>query len=134
MLQNVGNSMYLVLTVTLGKAGYDTGELLNYLRALSQHRNFKFLVILREDEEVFAYISGWRAMQILDMELRSSPGSQDSFVIAINQRQTKKLMSYGLVKKTLGTKDTNIDALKMMTEMKMDAFIVTDDDGKLKGG
>jgi CBS domain-containing protein len=131
MLQNVGNSMYPVLTVTLGKAGYDTRELLNYLKALSQHRNFKFLVILREDEEVFAYISGWRVMQILEIDQIEQ--SQDSFVMAINQGRTKKLMSYGLIKKTVGTKDTNIDALKMMTEMKMDALIVTDDDGKLKG-
>jgi hypothetical protein len=131
MLQNVSNSMYPVLTVTLGKAGYDTVELLHYLIALSQHRNFKFLVILREDEEVFAYISGWRAMQILEMDQIEQ--SQDSFVMAINQRQTKKLMSYGLIKKTVGAKDTNIDALKMMMEMKMDALIVADDDGKLKG-
>src|SRR5947207_695642 len=48
----------LILTVTLGLHLYYTNKaLLSYLQGLSRFRNFTFLVILREDESVYAYIS-----------------------------------------------------------------------------
>ena len=131
VLQKVGNPMYLILTVTLGKVDhYKETALLNYLKALSQYRNFTFLVILEQDEEVYAYVAGWRATQILEMEM--GMGSHD-FVGAINQGLKQDLSRYELVKMTVRATDTNIDVLKKMTDLKMDALIVTDEEGKLKG-
>ena len=131
MLQKVGNSMYIVLTVMLGKMDhYDETALLNYLKALSQYRNFTFLVILDQDMEVLAYLAGWRAVQILEMEMQMGG---PSFVRTINEGRKQELQRYGLVRTTARTTDTNINVLKMMTDLKMDALIVTDEDRKLKG-
>ncbi len=131
MLQKVGNSTYIVLTVTLGKVDhYEETALLNYLKALSQYRNFIFLVILDQCDEVFAYLAGWRAMRILEMDQQMrDPG----FVHAIKQGSKQDLLRYELIRMTARTTDTNINVLKLMTELKISALIVTDKDHKLKG-
>ena len=131
MLQKVGNSTYIVLTVTIGKVDhYEESAFLNYLKALSQFRNFIFLVILDQDDEVFAYLAGWRAMQILEMEMQIG---DSGFVHAIKQGSKQELLRYGLVRTTARTTDSNINALSRMTELKMNAIIVTDENHKLKG-
>lgn len=130
-LQDVSKARYVVLTLTLGKAGYyNTKALLDYLREFSQYPNFKFLVVLEQTGEVFAYILGWRAIQILEMQQQRQ---ENSFVDALNEGRKRELLGYGLVQSALRTTDTNITALKEMTDLKMDALIVTDRERKLKG-
>src|SRR5712691_1982749 len=130
-LQEVSKFRYVVLTLTLGKEGYyNTKALLDYLRAFSQHPNFKFLVILEQTGEVFAYISGWRAIQMLEMQLQSQ---ENSFVDSMNEGRKTDLLGFGLVQATLRTTDTNINALKEMLDLKMDALVVTDNQRRLKG-
>lgn len=131
MLPKVSNSSYIVLTVTLGKVDhYEETTLLNYLKALSQYRNFIFLVILDQCDEVFAYLAGWRAMQIIEMEMQmEGPG----LVHAIKQGSKQDLLRYELIRITARTKDTNLNVLKLMTELKMSALIVADENHKLKG-
>ena len=126
MLERLEKSMYIVLTVTLGEH-YDPTALMIYLRALSQNHNFKFLVVLYQNKEVFAYIPAWQAMQILGEE------TSRRFVGAITDQRKSELMRYGLVKTNVLTTDTNLKALKKMTDQKMGALIVVDEHGKLKG-
>ncbi len=139
-LQHVSRSKYIVLTVTLGGHYYKTKALLAYLREFAKHPNFKFLVVLKQNGAVFAYISGWRVIQILEMhqqeqqQKQSRSNVQESgFVVALNEGWEQELLDYGLVQTTLRTTDTNITALKEMTDLKMDALIVMDDEHMLKG-
>jgi hypothetical protein len=127
-LQRVDRSIrYTVLTAMLGKP-CERGELLKFLKALSQHRNFKFLVILDQDETVCAYLSNWRAIEILEMD-DLAPG----FIQALSQDRKQDLQRYGVINTTIETTDTNIRALEQMTRQKMEAIIVRDKSGKLEG-
>ena len=138
LLQSVSTARYIVLTVTLGRGGYGRPELLDYLRALSQHQNFTFLAVLETDEKLFGYISGWQAIQIIELEEEMAKRQQlgqfyTDFVMAINQGSRGELLRYGLIKMTVKPTDTNISVLKKMTELKTNVLIVADDDHMIKG-
>jgi len=137
-LESISNAMFITLTVKLGKGQnyYQANALLHYLRELSHYQSYIFLVILDQNDKVFAYLTSWHAMRILQRETLSdqvSLGDIDRFVTAINLGQEIVLLGYELVTQTVKTTDTNIFALEKMTELNMDAIIVTNEDGKLKG-
>ena len=129
---------YIILTLVLEKKSeysdtpyYQTSAILQYLKTLSQYRNFKFLVILDSDEKVFAYITPWQIMQILEKETRRH---SNEFAEAVNSGHKDTLCRrYDLVTRTITITDTNITALEIMVDLKLDALIVVDKDGKLVG-
>lgn len=138
ILQSMGNSMFITLTVKIGKGQnfYRAGAIWEYLHELANLQPFIFLVILDSNDKVFAYLTNWHAIRILERERpydEEFPQDKDRFVNAINLGRENVLQGYGLITITLKTTDTNIFALEKMTELNMDALIVTDEDGKLKG-
>lgn len=143
---------YLVLTVVFGKGGYyGNTALLIYLKALSRFQNFTFLVILNDDNEVLAYMEGWRVIQILEEEEQIvaysyelqdvsdeiKKANENAFANVLNRGDMKSLLKYGVIrctpKTTASPTDKSIDVLNKMTEKNMDALIVTDDNYKLVG-
>jgi len=132
-LQSINGSRYIVLTVTLGNMMYRDLALLDYLRALSQYRALTFLVILEQNQEIFAYTTGWQAIQILELHRRGNLPLHDDFVMAISEGRKDVLLRYGLVQETVKTTETNISILQKMTDLNIDVLIVTDEHRKLKG-
>lgn len=135
-LQAASNSKYIILTVTLGEGTYVSYDLLVYLKALSQYRNFTFLAILEQNEKIFGYITGWQTIQIIELEeemKRRNIAINEDFVQAINMGRKSALTRYGLVKETVKTTDTTIAALKKLTDLNTNVLIVTDENDTLKG-
>jgi CBS domain-containing protein len=129
-LQDIDESNPIILTLTLGLEGYYNKSVwLNYMEALSQYRNFKFVVILDQEKKFVAYIPSWVMLQILRAE-----GLGQEFVRVINQGSPRELSRYpGVVTKTISTKTTNLEALKAMTDQNLDALVVIDEEKRLKG-
>jgi len=129
-LERLDESKPITLTLTLGKEGYYHREVwLRYMEALSQYRNFRFVVILDHENKFVAYIPSWAMLQILRMEALG-----EEFVRHINEGEIRELRQYpGVVTRTISTKSTNLDALREMTAQNLEALIVIDEDQRLKG-
>jgi CBS domain-containing protein len=129
-LQRLDESKPIILTLALGKIGYyDRQAGLQYIEALSQYRNFKFVVILDSENKFVAYIPSWAMLQILRLE-----GLGSEFVRIISEGNKGDLRRYpGIVTKTISIKATNLDALREMTAQNLDALVVIDENQKLKG-
>lgn len=117
-----------VMNVTFGGGQYTLEALLEYVETLWQSRNFKLVVILDHDGRFLAYMPAWAARNLL-----SAPGMSEDFVRALNEGR-QELFSYpGIVRKTISTRSTNVEALREMMAKNLDALIVTDEDNRLKG-
>lgn len=129
-LPRIDESRPLVLTMRLGLNGYyQRYALLQYVKALSQYRNFRFVVILDKDGRFVAYLPIWTIRQILEM-----PVLGDEFIQEINAGRDKNLARYpGVAIKTISTKATNVEALREMTTQSLEALVVIDEDRKLRG-
>lgn len=129
-LHNIDESKPITLTLTLGKEGYyDRWVLLEYIKALSQYRNFKFVIILDQENGFKAYLPSWMMRQILEMD---SLG--DDFVKAVNDGSVPHLRRYpGVVTRTITTEQTNIEAIQEMTDQNLEALVVIDQDRQLRG-
>ncbi|SRR5579875_132622 len=137
----------LVLTVRF-RQFYVNKVLLRYLQGLSQFRKFLFLVILREDNEIFGYIEAWRALQIIQLQVNEKPEEGEeieydlnrsdrenpvNFAQAVNCGMTEELTKYGIIKETARPTDKTLDVLETMTRLNIDAILVADEERKLKG-
>lgn len=129
-LAHIDESKPITLTLTLGRRGYyDRGALLQYIKTLSQFRNFKFVIILDQENRFVAYLPHWMMKQILEID---SLGYD--FVQAINDGRLQDLRHYpGVVTKTVSTKATNIEAIREMTAQNLEALVVIDEDRRLRG-
>lgn len=129
-IQRLDESKPIILTLTLGKEGHYHREVwLQYMEALSQYRNFKFVVILDHEDKFVAYIPSWAMLQILRVQ-----DLGEHFVSKINQSRIRELRQYpGVVTRTISTQSTNLDALREMTAQNLEALVVIDEDRKLRG-
>jgi hypothetical protein len=126
-VMDIDESMSIALTVTCRKVDlYNADELLKYLKVLSKYPNFKFLVILRQDKKVIAYLSDSQAQKALETEPLD-------FVEAINDGDDKKLKRYGAVTVLAKKTDTYLNVLQRMTEHNMNAIVVVDKNKTLQG-
>ena len=126
-VMEIDDSMLLVLTVTCRKTKpYNAAALLKYLKVLSKYPNFEFLVILRQDKKVIAYMSDSQAQKALETE-------PQEFVQAINDGDDRQLQRYGAM--TVLAKQTEIylNVLQKMTDHNMKAIVVADKNKVLQG-
>lgn len=130
ILPGIDESKPIVLTLTLGKTGYYQQEALReYIKALSQRRNFKFVVMVDQENRFAAYIPAWRLAQTLEMWERGN-----EFIQAINDGRVQDLRRYpGVVTSTISTCATNIEALREMAAQNLEALVVIDADRRLRG-
>ena len=130
MVERIDSGKPILLSLTLGPGKrYQRLALIRYIEALSQFRNFKFVVILHQDKRVFAYIPVNPFLELLHRKALA-----DEFIQAINQGEINALSQYpGITKKTVSTKKTNIEALREMMSLNFDELIVTDEEERLKG-
>jgi CBS domain-containing protein len=127
---NVDESKPMIVTAILGKqAYYDRNALLQYVQALSQYRNFKFIVFLDSEGKFVAYMPSWMVVQTLKME---SLGNE--LIQVVNQSRIQDLKRFpGVIMKPISTSRTNREALQQMTEQNLEALVVIDEENRLKG-
>lgn len=120
----------IVMTMVLrARYSYDWTAVRQYIRVLSQHRNFRFVVFLDEKERFVAYMSAGAFN-----ELTSLPELGDEFISVVNDNRIQDLYRYpGVVRDTISTKSTDIEALQEMTKQNLEALVVIDENRQLKG-
>jgi hypothetical protein len=119
----------IVLNIKLGRGDYKRAQTLDFIRQLSIYRSFKLMVFLDQHDRVIAYMPGWAARQLM-----TDDEGGELFIAAINHNQVKKLLDLPkVVSKPLSMQATNAEALRQMAALNMEALVVVDVDGYLKG-
>jgi hypothetical protein len=128
--KEIDESKPIVMTMSIGgQAQYNAPDVEQYMKVLSQFRNFKFVVFLDPEETFAAYMPSWALRQLLQV-----PDLAYEFLNAVNQGQMAQVLRYpGVVRKTISTKSTNAEALREMLEQNIEALVVIDEQRKLRG-
>jgi len=117
----------LVLTLMFGYQ-YDPNKCLNYVRALSQYINFRFVVFLNKEGAVNSYTPARYMLELLNDEVFTK-----ILLEAIKTSDEDRLHKCpGVIRKTIATRTTNLNALKEMVSQNLDALVVVHT-GKCKG-
>lgn len=119
----------IVLNLKLGRGDYEQEQTLGFITQLSAHRSFKLVTFLDRHDRVVAYMPFWAArLLLLDRE------EGERFISTINDNQVGALLDYPQVDaRLLRSQDTNAQALRQMRAQNLEALVVVDADGRLKG-
>jgi len=118
-----GRPIVLTLTLARGQNYYTTHALLEVLKALGQHRNFKFVLFLDPENRAVAYIPTWA----LRSALESADGSGQALVQAVNDGRREEILSLpAVITEFVGTSATNVEALRAMERRNFEALVVVD--------
>lgn len=128
--KEIDESKPIVMTMGIGgQAQYNALDVEQYMKVLSQFRNFKFVVFLDREEAFVAYMPSWALSQLVQV-----PDLASEFLGAVNQGQVAQVLRYpGVVSRTISTKSTNAEALREMLQQNIEALVVIDDQRKLRG-
>jgi CBS domain-containing protein len=120
----------IIMTMVPGKGRYyDWNAVAQYVSFLGQYRNFKFVVFLDDKEHFVAYMPSWAFKGLISL-----PELAGEFISVVNEGRMQDLCRYpGVVKETISTKSSNVEALRRMTAENLEALVVIDEDRKLKG-
>ena len=127
--KNLTEARSIVLNFKLGRGDYERDQMLDFIARLSAHRSFKLIAFLDRYERVVAYMPfGATRLLLLDKV------EGERFIASINDNQVDALLDFPKVEpKPLGHRDTNAEALRRMAAQNLEALIVVDSDGRLKG-
>jgi CBS domain-containing protein len=126
---DLDESKPIILNVMLGEGRYSAADLIAYINALTRYRSFNFVTFTDADSKIVAYIQAWRLARLL----QSEPAGDDVISI-VNEGRRAELRSYpGFITETSSGRSTYLDALREMTDQNLDALVVTDDQGNLRG-
>jgi len=128
--QKLNEAKPIVMTMELGRRGYyNTEAVLEYIKNLSQFRNFKFVVFLDEGKRFVAYMPPLAFRGLLSM-----PELGYEFINVINEGHLQDLLRYpGVVRETISTESTDAEALSEMSKQNLEALVVIDENRNLKG-
>jgi len=119
----------IVLNIVLGNTNYTRQTLLDFIRQLHFYRSFRLIVFLDEATRVKAFMPSWAAMKLLSDE----EGKGEKFISAITGNRVDQINALDhVVTEPLSSQDTNAEALRRMTKMDLEAFVVVDSYGRLK--
>lgn len=128
--REIDESKPMVMILEVGKGDYyDVYALREYIEALSQFPNFKFVVFVDNNQKFLAYMPSWALKGLLNqIELG------ESFIYTINQGNRSNLFRYpGVLRDTIDTHSTNADALREMMRQNLEALVVTNESNQLVG-
>ncbi|HEY0073379.1 MAG TPA: CBS domain-containing protein [Abditibacteriaceae bacterium] len=131
--QELNEAHPTIMTLTLGEisnpSNYNRQDVLTYLEFLSQLRNFKFVVIMDRNKSFVAYMPHWALKGLLD-----NPNLGHEFIDLVNNGGRENLLRFpGIIRKTISTQTTNVEALREMTNQNLEALVVIDEHSQLKG-
>jgi CBS domain-containing protein len=122
----------VVLTMTLGRGTdyYKAYALVGTIDALSQLRNFKFVVIIDEKDRLIAYMPSWTLKALLTSPI----GAGDEFVRSINEGHDEEVINHPLViTETVTANSSNTEALAKMESLNLEALVVVDEKRRFRG-
>lgn len=121
----------IVMPMKLGSGiFYDLSAMQAYIDALSRFRNFRFLVFLK-DEKVIAYMLSRVALRIFT---QYPAPYENNFLNIVNNGQEELLKQLpGVITETAHHKDSVQTVLEKMVAQNLEALVVVDDKGQLKG-
>lgn len=130
----INDASPIAMTMNLGRESYDTPEVSNALYALSQFRNFKFVIFLDEADKLIGYMPHW----VLETSLRNTQTMKaaEQLIEDVKEGHKEAVLKYpGVLGKTatLKTSDSNIEALSKMERQNLEALVIVDKDNKVKG-
>src|SRR5262245_14251172 len=126
----IDQSRPVVMTMTIASSGqYTVADLKQYLDVLSQFRNFKTVVFLDSEQRFIACMQAWALKQLVTL-----PDVADEFITPVNPRDRAGVLRFpGILKKTISPTSTNVEALREMQDHNLEALIVVDQQGTLRG-
>lgn len=129
-VKNLNRAQPIIMVIQLGKHNYYTRDAVQaYLDTLLQFPNFNFVVFVDEEKSFVAYMSVWAFANLIRQEQLGF-----EFIDVVNQGDKDALFRYpGIIGETIHTQSTNVDALREMTRQNLEALVVIDENGKLKG-
>ncbi|HLZ56557.1 MAG TPA: CBS domain-containing protein, partial [Ktedonosporobacter sp.] len=136
MLQEMILYKHIVLTINInGSQEYNYSikpELPTLLKEVSKYPNFTFLALLGKRETLIGYLPARQALQTI-VSQENMKDKSVTLVEALGYGLIRELLEYGLIQEKVNCKESNISALKKMTEQKKNLLIVVDDNGKIQG-
>jgi hypothetical protein len=127
-LENVAGRT-IAMTMVLGSQRYELGAVREHIKVFAQFPNFRFVVFLDENDRVKAYMRPEAVRDLLDLK-----GWGDEFLEAVNEGRFQELGRYpGFIQRPISSEWTNAEALQEMMREDLDALVVVDGDGRLKG-
>jgi hypothetical protein len=121
----------IVMIMKLGQVDdpYPRQATLNFIQQLSRYRSFKFVLFMDADDKIFGYMPSWKARQIL-----SQPDRAERFLGIVNRSGNhSELDDFNVIREYIAEDDTNTQALQKMSDRNLDALVVVDRDGQVKG-
>lgn len=126
---NETQPIVMVMVPGRGKDYYNRQSVIEYIKNLSQYRNFKFIVFVDDNNQFVAYMPSWAIKGLLGLEKLGG-----EFINVINEGRLAALYRYpGVVRKAINIQYTNVEALREMTEQNLEALVVVDEKDHLKG-
>jgi CBS domain-containing protein len=111
----------------MGEGTYNAASLADYLRDLSQFRNFKFVIIVDDRNQFVAYIPGRYLKRANDLGLPDF----NNLINAVNNGDRAALVRIpGVLTDCITTRTSNAEALRMMEKYGLDAIPVVDENTK----
>jgi hypothetical protein len=128
--REIDQSRPVVMTMTIGgDIQYTLEEVRRYLDVLSQLRSFKLAVFLDRNKRVVAYMEAWVLKELIEQSELAG-----EFLELVNSGQIESVIGYpGIAKNIISTASTNIDALREMQEQNLEALVVVNEQGMLRG-
>jgi len=128
-ISELDESKPIILTLILGGGNYNRRAILEYVTNLFDYETFTFVVFLNKDKKFCAYIMPKRLQKLLENQVLG-----DLLVSYLNDGNISNLAEFpAIISKSLTTKTTWIEALKIMTEQNVDFLVVVDENKLLKG-
>jgi CBS domain-containing protein len=122
----------VVLTMTLGHGSdyYKEQPLADAIDALSQFRNFKFVVVTDKEDRLIAYMPSWTLRAIL----LSPIGTGDELVRSVNQGLDVEVARHPLaITEVVTANSSNTEALEKMEGLNLEAIVVVDEKRRFRG-
>ncbi|MGG6238328.1 CBS domain-containing protein [Nodosilinea sp. AN01ver1] len=115
----------IVMTMTLGREGfYQVGAVRQVIEALSQFRNFKFVIFLNKDNQFVGFMPSWA----LNAMLKSDRGDAKNFIEDINNGCFDRVKErLGVITELVYKNETNAQALEKMERLNLEALVVLDE-------
>jgi CBS domain-containing protein len=126
--RGLSDTQPIVMTMLLGNRAYEPPAVREHLKMLSMFRNFKLIVFLSTPARVVGFMPPAVAQELLN-----STTFDSAFVDAVRSERRQDLVRLGMIERTVTGRDTNADVLREMTARNMEALVVVNDDGTLRG-
>jgi len=130
IIPKLSDSKVIFLTIVVFdepyKVTYSLGDMLGYIKKLSNYKGFRFVVFVDSDEKLLAFVPKNAMHQLLE-----TPNLGNYLIDDINKGYKEELLKYPYFgKNAIKLPTTYLKALKEMIDGEVDALVIVDDNNK----